>query len=228
MVWGNGCRLAPQPNLRVLTPSQEFLFSWAFVSMLRFIKTLAYPLIPSTGSVFEYLDGVTQQRIDPPSLRPKQLTCPEPMVFFSPRRRVVECLADRTPAQQQMRVELCEIPFSLSALGTYREWEQGRSAFVRQKFVQAFIQDRLPVSRADIEHELRCILSDAKPFPDIALVSHSFRMKIFQAFIETDGQLFRMPELLAHWIHPHQKTFEFGEGFSVEMEKILGLLGPYG
>ncbi len=55
------------------------------------------------------------------------------------------------------------------------------------------------------------------------LISHSFRMKLIEAYIKTDGQIEQKPELIHKYILDDKKTFDFGKGISLNVNKLRRL-----
>jgi hypothetical protein len=193
--------------------------------MIHFIKILQYQTRPSSGDVFSYVADLAAGKIDPDTLAPGELIFEEKRVFCSPLRRAVNCLKIDQSIQYAVLSELREIPFNLTKSIHREDWEQLGSKIVRKKFKESFVNDSLLLSRAKISKEINNILSIilAHKEPQ-ALVSHSFRLKIIEAFLKTDGQLFQNPELIHSFIKDEEKTYDFGEGFFAEPEKIEKLL----
>jgi len=105
--------------------------------------------------------------------------------------------------------ELREIPFPLSKLCTRDEWEEKGSVVVRKRFKEAFIKDSLLVKRTTLFDEIKSVLRlcDAEfASQDIAVVSHSFRLKLFEAFLGTNGKIVRKPELIDRFIKDDEKN----------------------
>ncbi len=188
--------------------------------MILFRKILAYPLSPETRDVFTYLDGVTTQQLDPPSLHPHTFRPETHVVMHSILRRCQEALDTASGTQFISTPELNEIPFSLAALCSQQEWEREKSMIVRRRFKEAFINDRLPLSRAEIDAQLRGVLLQAPQYTSITLLSHSFRLKLLQGFILTRGRLCAHPEEIHRVLDEQQKTFIWGEGFDATEEEI--------
>ncbi len=190
--------------------------------MIRFLKTLAYPLVPDSGDVFAYLHGVTDQSLDPPSLHPGELVLQEPILFHSPLRRVTDALQLSDQQERIALQELKEIPFSLRSLCIQEEWQKERSVAVRRRFKEAFIADKLLLTRSEIEYQIQTLLQRVASYSSAAVISHSFRLKLIEAYIKTHGQVFRCPELIGEWIYDDQKTYDWGQGFEIDSKEITG------
>ncbi|MDD2785788.1 MAG: hypothetical protein PHS79_02725 [Patescibacteria group bacterium] len=192
--------------------------------MIKFIKTLAYPLTPPSGEIFSYLCKLTSQRMDPPSLYPNTLETDSLTIFHSPLQRVVSSLNKREGQRFVVRNELREIPFKLDDLCSREEWMLYRSAIVRRRFVQFFVEDRLTLRRDMIENEIQNLLTQITSVNnEVTVVSHSFRLKIIEAYIKTSGGIFLRPQTLADWIMPGQKTYGWGEGFEINRDDIISI-----
>ena len=64
----------------------------------------------------------------------------------------------------------------------------------------------------------------AGPDKQIAVISHSFRLKLIEAFIKSNGQLQKHPKIIHNYIKDAEKTYKFGEGFSIPYKNLFGLL----
>ena len=49
------------------------------------------------------------------------------------------------------------------------------------------------------------------------MISHSFRLKIIEAYLKTQGRIMNDPKLIEKYIKNSKKTFDFGEGFDFEI-----------
>lgn len=188
------------------------------IFMIHFIKILEYDTKPNDSDAFDYLCAVASQKIDPPSLKPKSLHLDTPVVFYSPLRRSAECLKMERPSRYIPSSLLKEIPFDMKQMCPKEEWLTGKSALVRKRFKDRFIKDQLLMKKEDIFEEVRKILAQccsAAGTSEVSVVSHSFRMKIIQAFLGTKGRIEEEASLIHGYIHDDRKTFEFGKGFSI-------------
>lgn len=185
--------------------------------MITFYKILSYELRPTGQDVYDYLRALGRQEVDPSSLELGQLHPDAKIVYHSPLRRAIKCLAKDANYRLINDQRLREIPFDLDELCGRSAWEQEGSVAVRRGFVRSFIADTLPVSRQSLGEETRTFLEilDAHSQDEpVAVVSHSFRLKLIQAYLETGDQIEQEPDRLARFISPDKKTFAFGESFS--------------
>lgn len=104
--------------------------------------------------------------------------------------------------------------FDLDAICGREQYGAEGSVAVRRGFVDAFIADTLPQSRAELCREIRQLLLRLPS--DAVVVSHSFRMKLIEAYIMTNGGLEREPKVLRQHLRPTARTYEYGTGFTVD------------
>lgn len=190
--------------------------------MIKFIKTLKYETKPKNRDIFDYLCDLSLQKIDPPSTAGKFIRLESSFILHSPLRRVKETVLTSKYQQSYALNELREIPFDLAKLCSRQEWNDFGSKIVRARFTEAFIKDELELSREQVVLECEkvfnyCLSQDVK---FLEVVSHSFRLKIIEAYIDTKGELAFKPELLANYISSGHKTYEFGQGFIVQREDL--------
>ena len=184
--------------------------------MVQFVKILEYELNPSSEDVFSYLCRLTKQAIDPPSKATGKLELSADVVLHSPLRRAVECLKKNSQAEYQPMGQLREIPFDLEKVCSKEEWAREGEVIVRRNFKKAFLEDRLLTSREELFREVKEVIHVCRKLSKrhrVAVVSHSFRLKLIEAFLETGGELEKRPELINDYILDHEKTYEFGGGF---------------
>ncbi len=192
--------------------------------MITFIKTLRYETNPKETDVFEYLTLLGLQKIDPASTANSFLTLDADVIFYSPLKRVATTI--RLPKHKKITAvkkdALKEIVFDLEKLCSKQEYQKYKSKIVRRRFKEAFIQDALPVKRAFIFREIKDILRLCLIYQEatVAIVSHSFRLKIMEAFIKTKGKIISNPALIHTYIFDDQKTYEFGEGFTIDTKDL--------
>lgn len=187
---------------------------------IRFLRSLAYPLLPHRGDVFSHLNAIAMQTIDPESLHPGGLDLPEPVILHSPLRRVAEAIAAPYDGRRLPLHELREVAFSLEQLCTPTEWFRGRSVIIRQRFKQAFIADTLRAPRAELEREIRSVLKSLTGVASAAVVTHSFRLSLFEGYVESEGRLFQEPERIHEWIHDERERYNWGTGFNVSSSRL--------
>jgi len=185
--------------------------------MITFIKILEYCLKPAQTDTFDYLAEVTSQRLDPPTLKPEGLPINEGIVLFSPLKRAKDCIKEIKAVRYLELPELKEIPFELKNICAKEEWESEKSTAVRKRFKEAFIADNLSLSREqiffEIKHLLALVRRCEKEYENVTLISHSFRLKIIEAYLATGGEIVFKPCLIHDFIFDNEKTYEFGSGF---------------
>jgi len=199
--------------------------------MIHFHKILKYELNPKDVNVFTYLSDVISQKNDPPSLEQNKLELIGSIVFHSPLRRAVECIRKIKGVKYIPLKELAEIPFDLNALCSQEEWGKERSVIVRRKFKKAFIEDKLLISRHEIWNQIEFVLSKCllkNEASDISVVSHSFKLKLIEACIDSNKKIIKTPELINNYIFDDIKTFGFGEGFNLNILRggTLEIINP--
>lgn len=119
--------------------------------------------------------------------------------------------------------ELNEIKFDLKKLLSREEYMKYGSKLVRERFVNAFIEDNLLEPRKSVMTRVDKLIDRfSKSIDDeFVCVSHSFFMKVLEASI--DGcDLSRSPELIRGYIDVDQKTYKFGEGFIINVQSTRG------
>jgi hypothetical protein len=193
--------------------------------MITCTKILEYELYPkqlSRAEVFQYICNVLVQTINPRNTTSQKIIIKKGILFSSPLRRAQECIQTESIVTSQILPELREIPFDITKDCTKTEWEQKGSTLIRTLFKKLFIEDRLLVSRKKIFDEIRTVFAKCltQRNQDITIISHSFRLKIIEAFIKTKGEVEKNPELIHQYIFDDKKTFGFGEGFLVSETEL--------
>lgn len=116
--------------------------------------------------------------------------------------------------------EIKEIPFSMMSLLSEEEFVAKGSNLVRQRFTQAFVDDKLLESRDQIKNRITKLLSILNTvkndYASVGLISHSFFMKILEGIV-TGVPVFDVPEKVRKLIPYDQKTYPFGGGFKFEV-----------
>ncbi len=194
--------------------------------MITFIKLLKYKTPSENADGFDYAANLGLQKIDPSTEQPRALDAPATIIIHSNMRRVIECVDFRADKKYIPRNELREILFDLRKMCEKGEWEKEKSRAVRREFVNSFIKDTLPIKRAKILEEAKSILSLCYKLSEkkgVSVISHSFRLKVIEAYIGTSGKLESNPSLLGKYIHADKKTFEFGEGFKIDRSVLMDL-----
>ncbi len=108
-----------------------------------------------------------------------------------------------------------EVKFDLNKLLSKKEFNKSGSNLVRKRFINCFIEDNLTEKRENIKKRIHSLLSYLETLPDgnYLVISHSFFMKILETYL-THKNLFEKPEILKQTLNYHNKTYNFGEGFS--------------
>lgn len=187
---------------------------------ITFKKIFKYNLNKDKTYAFEYACKVLSQQIDPISLETGKYAPKSNIVFCSTLKRAEQCIARNRKIKIIKVGELYEIPFNLEKNCTKIRFNKEGSVVVRRVFKKLFIKDQLMKSRKLIFSEIKnLILLIKKSYPNekVVVISHSFRLKCIQAYLETDGQIERYPRLINNYIKDNEKTFDFGEEFSVEI-----------
>lgn len=178
--------------------------------MKQFIKTLAYQPY-GNEDVFNYVRKLLLQEIDPPSTAQASIISSAPKLLHSPLRRVAETV-DIAAAQTRVVLrDLREVSFDIKAFLNEDQLLKEGSTAIRKAFIQAFVEDRLHVSRAMLAYEITGILDIVYAEEEVDVVSHSFRLKLIEAFLCTNGKVFVEPALITRFIDPKEKTYRFGE-----------------
>ena len=191
--------------------------------MINFIKTPAYETRSRNEDVFDYLCRLGLQLIDPPPQQPGVLDLSANLVLHSPMRRVKEALALSSKTRFVEMHSLREIPFDLAAFVTREEWGKYGSALIRDRFKEAFIKDQFPIKRTTLIEEIKQVLRRCNDEPvgsNIFVVSHSFRLKIIEAFLKTEGRLADNPELIHKYLKAEEQTYKFCHGFSISNNSL--------
>jgi hypothetical protein len=182
------------------------------------IKILPYNLTPTGVETFQFLTDLTAQRVDPPSLHPGELRLEASTIFTSPLRRATECIAVEQGKTIHPLHLLSEIPFELSDLCTEQEWNEYGSVIVRRRFKEKFIQDELGLSRQIMFGQIEDLISLDKALSgSVAYISHSFRMKLIEAYIRSHGKIVEQPTLIHEYIFDDQDTYAFGAQLSLTL-----------
>lgn len=182
------------------------------------IKTLAYQLRGNTEQeTYQRITAIGLQHIDPLSSAHASIYIPTKTVYHSPLRRVIETIQPQHNTLS--RHGLAEVLFDVRTLCDEATWCQHGSNAVRAGFVAAFIRDTLPQRRSTIIDETCNVLSEIaaqlQTGNAVTVISHSFRMKIIEALIQSQGALDKHPETLRLVLLEHKKTYGFGGFFSI-------------
>jgi hypothetical protein len=192
---------------------------------IKLVKILDYERKPLTGSEFVHTRNLLMQKVNPPTLHPKKLSLREPILFCSKLKRARTCIITHIGQRYITTSLLNEIPFDLAKGCTVLEFRRDGSSAVRRTFKELFIADTLEMKRATIFKQIRKILAatHAHHHKEYTFISHSFRMKLIEAYIKTGGQIEQKPELIHKYILDDKKTFDFGKGISLNVNKLRRL-----
>ena len=134
--------------------------------------------------------------------------------------QTANCLPKATETKVAPLSELKEVPFKLEDLLSEEEFEKNGSNLVRERFVQAFIDNKLPETRQQINDRIGFLLEILRncESTEVSVISHSFLMKMLEA-ITSGIDIFQNPNLLASVIPADKKTYPFGGGFQFVLTK---------
>jgi len=192
--------------------------------MITCIKIASYELHPVKGSVFEYLRKVGLQKINPPSLAPGSIVPDLNIIFCSSLRRATESLK-LSPRQKLIKSKLLdEVLFDIQDFCDEEKYTIQKSVAVRRGFKENFIKDTLLIPREVLITEVENILIQAREINEnVTIVSHSFRLKLLEAYVKMQGAIKFHPELIRDFIFDDQKTYDFGEGFIISKPQLSAL-----
>ncbi len=196
--------------------------------MITILKIAAYDTGKSHPDRYAYACQLLNQQLDPPSQQPHTLTLQNPSsIFCSTLLRAQQSIPEQYQHSITYTTALNEVPFELAEFVNAEEFATEGSNAVRAAFVEAFLQDTLNLSRAHLKTQTITLLQKLTSLPSTDhsyAISHSFRMKILQAFILSNGTLFEHPELIKTFLPMDHKTFAFNTGFTVTPEQITTAL----
>ncbi|HAE36250.1 TPA: hypothetical protein DCX66_04020 [Candidatus Nomurabacteria bacterium] len=180
-----------------------------------FLKTAQYDLRKNKNDRYDYLCDLGLQKIDPLPLHINSLTPMTKYVINSTLKRVALSFQNSSGSIFVPSDNLREVIFDMSTMCTKQEFNKLGSSIVREKFIELFINDTLPQKRLFLFDQIRSTLEQIKLIncEEITIVSHSFKLKLFEAYLKTNGQIESHPELIRNYIYIDKKTFNFNEGF---------------
>lgn len=184
--------------------------------MAKIIKILNYELYVDDPSVdeFERVCQILSQKTDPRSLSPQELPVGPGKVLSSNMRRAKECLDIKPETEIDYRDDLRELAFDLSKFCSREDYTSHKSDAVREAFVKAFVSDQLELPRSEIQKQIEGLLKEVQE-TDATIISHTFRMKLIEIYLEIGEDLFKEPELLAEHLDTKKKIYEFGHSFNL-------------
>mgnify|MGYP003971447203 CR=1 FL=1 len=194
---------------------------------IAFRKILGYD--PTLGGKFSRYGGyclITEQKQDPSIIKPENEIFDFPKdiygpIFCSSLKRGIDSasyVCMKTGLTKVVLPELNEINFSLEDLLSEEEYLEQGSDLVRKRFVEYFVEDKFKEKRGSIQDRTHNLLARFNVLPEgrHLAISHSFFMKIFEAYSK-EPTLFEEPELLANYLDPFKKIYMFGQGFELKL-----------
>ena len=112
--------------------------------------------------------------------------------------------------------ELREIPFDVNLLTSKEERTSLTSVIVRRAFLRGWESDSLLITRLILQKEVIQLLDYVRPYEDCLVISHSFRLKIIQGYLQFGDAFFVHANLLGMIMREDQRTFAFNEQFTLE------------
>ncbi len=180
-----------------------------------FRKTTEYYLgkDKSKTQKFLFLKGLGLQKINPkPSHKFKNLK-KDVLIICSPLKRVLLSMSKNT--NYLIEDSLKEVLFDIFEFSSIEEFSKEGSILIRKKFKEFFIADKLPEKRKKLFKDIRKLLIRIKKLKvkEVMILSHSFKLKLIEAYIKTNGEIENNPQLINKFIKNNDKTYNFEEGF---------------
>jgi len=172
-------------------------------------------------SDFEYVSSVLNQTINPHSEKAESVITPESqIVYVSSLNRARECIKTRKGQKIITSKVLNEIPFELKSFVNEKSYLKYGSISVRKAFIKAFLDDDLLITREQLFKQIESLLKkiERSKHSIVSVISHSFRLKLIQAYISTNGKIITNPKLIRKFIKPNERTFNFEEEFEVNIQ----------
>jgi len=189
--------------------------------MIKCTKIATYELRPKNLDVFNYLKCLGLQQINPPSLAPRSIQVVTNRVYCSQLNRALECISPSDNCMVIATKALNEIIFDIESLCSRTEYENFKSQIVRKRLREAFITDSLGEPRSKIFDDVKNILKEISKLNEATtIVSHSFKLKVLEAYVRSIGAIERNPELINDYVFDDQKTFDFGAGFTISDQEL--------
>lgn len=192
---------------------------------IQFRKVLKYdPTIEGTYTLYQGYSKSVKHETDPEiiSIQHTKLKYKPDCILSSPllrARKTAEVFATEYGISEIiLHNDLIEIPFNLNKLVSETEFIQKGSTWVRKRFIESFISNSLEEKHASINKRIDNVLTMLYHSSEsrFLLISHSFYMKIFEAYLEYP-ELFKNPELIRNKFDFKRKTYSFGEGFIFQL-----------
>lgn len=140
-------------------------------------------------------------------------------ILSSPQLRTIQTAKLMQGVRKiEIHDSLAEIRFALDELVTEDEFIRHGSALVRRRFIDAFIADTLLESRYVLISRVELLLGDiCRQDMATTCVSHSFIMKLIEAYLLTNGHIKTDPTLITQTLNAENETYQFGHGFNFKL-----------
>lgn len=183
---------------------------------MRIYKIPAYDLYANTTGTarFARVCDLLAQRIDPPTQHPQSFDCKSAPVYCSSLQRAHQCVDPTSTPLLTLYPGLNEIPFELSQFCDSDTFARDGSTAVRLAFVTAFANDALLIPLQQIKDELLELERIAAAHPTAIAITHTFRMKIIELYVERGDRIFDDPEQVLQRIDPRRHLYPFGATLS--------------
>jgi len=190
--------------------------------MIELIKIAKYELKPTKGDNYKYIKNVLIQKINPDTLCPGMIAIQSDVLIISTLKRSINCVKYIGKSKCIIDKRLREVPFDFELSGFNKtDWINDGSKVVRQAFKKLFIDDMLEIKRKEIFDEIRGVLDVCKSYQknsrSVTIVSHSFRLKLIIAYLETRGEIEQKPELINQYIFDDKKTLDFCDTIRIDV-----------
>jgi hypothetical protein len=164
---------------------------------------------------FKFLSKLTLQKVNPKPLHKFKNIKKDILIISSPLKRVSLSLVKKS--DYIIDDNLKEILFNLEEFCSFEEFKREGSVAVRKNFKKLFISDKLPESRKDIFRDIKKLINKLKSLKnkEIMVISHSFRLKLIEAYVKTNGKIEKNPKLINKFIKNNERTYHFEEGFDI-------------
>ncbi len=179
-------------------------------------KILKYnPYGPDDSRRYEYVCDLLAGKNDPPSLAVGKFDMAGRTVYAPESRRALECIASALATSFETLSELNEIQFDFKKRAKKQLFDSKGSDSVRSAFIDAFAEDDLHSSHDELQSQFEYILDHASKYPEAVYVSHTFRMKLLQLYVQYKDRLFTDPEVIRNAVPVDKHIFEFGETIEI-------------
>ncbi len=166
---------------------------------------------------FDFLAQLTLQTINPKPLHEFRNIEKDIFILHSPLNRVLLSLP--LNSNHSSDINLKEVLFDLKKFCSFGEFKKEGSVMVRKKFKEFFIADMLPEKRSSLFKGIKLILKRIEKMKEkeILVISHSFKLKLIEVYLKTNGKIEQNPKLIHLFIKEDEKTFDFEDGFDITL-----------